>query len=126
MTNGFPQNPSPLFHASPGYTVENRAALETQDVGSLSRYLNTADNPSELKKILSDFHVLCSIRSTNILKPQEFNKLCRIATVPEEDVNQLQQLDGWKTLMMVLKEAGMLSYIATTDTGLIFAMEIFQ
>lgn len=104
MTNGFPQNPSPLFTASPGYVVENRIT-GSQDITSLAQYLNSATTPDDLKQSLSDFHLLCHIRSTRTFSDEEFSRLCKIATDKDAKVDELENMDGWKTLMMVMKEA---------------------
>ncbi|KAG0174507.1 nuclear protein localization protein 4 [Apophysomyces sp. BC1034] len=106
VTNGFPHNPSPLFDTPQGYTVENRASVVHQDMGTLSRHLTQAKSPVELKKLLADFHLLCFIRSTDILSATEFKQLCETATKAENSVEVLESMDGWKTLMIVLKEAG--------------------
>ncbi|CDS13979.1 hypothetical protein LRAMOSA06151 [Lichtheimia ramosa] len=101
VTHGFPQSPNPLFHASPCYSIENRHT-SVQDVNTLSRYLNSS---GDLKQLLSDFHVLCFIRKLNMLNDDEFSVLCNVATKPDVPAEVLEQLTGWKTMTMVLKEA---------------------
>ncbi|ORY94257.1 NPL4 family-domain-containing protein [Syncephalastrum racemosum] len=105
VTNGFPHNPSPLFTALAGFVVENRPGLSSQDMGSLARYLAAAKDPNELKRLLSDFHALCYIRSTHTLSKEEFQTLCHVAIQPDADPDLLEGMGGWKTLSMVLKEA---------------------
>ncbi|KAI9311699.1 NPL4 family-domain-containing protein [Dichotomocladium elegans] len=103
VTHGFPHNPSPLFTAQQGYVIENRSGT-SQDVGTLSRYLNSG--ATELKRLVSDFHVLCFIRKLHMLNDDEFNILCQVATKPDVSATSLEQTAGWKTLIMVLMEAG--------------------
>lgn len=43
----------------------------------------------------------------DILSSEEFNTLSEIAT-KNKDIDTIEQLQGWNTLMMVLKEAGKL------------------
>ena len=105
MTNGFPQNPSPLFYPDSTFPAENREGLAHQDMTALSKSLGAAKNPAELKTFLSDFHLLCYIQSTDTLTPVEFDQLCKIVTGKDEDISQLEQLHGWNTLQMVMKEA---------------------
>ncbi|KAI9491155.1 NPL4 family-domain-containing protein [Zychaea mexicana] len=102
VTNGFPHEPDPLFVASPGFAVENRHA---QDVGTLAKYLSSASNHEQLKKLLSDFHVLCFLATLNTLTPSEFSRVCEIATQRDVSGDILETMDGWKTLTVLLKEA---------------------
>ncbi|KAI8393556.1 NPL4 family-domain-containing protein [Radiomyces spectabilis] len=105
VTNGFPQNPNVLFKSTAGYVVENRPGVAHQDMGTLSNHLLHVQSSSELKQVLSDFHLLCSIRSTEILGLAEFKKLCEIATQPNQSADELEHMEGWNTLIMVLKTA---------------------
>ncbi|KAI8098053.1 NPL4 family-domain-containing protein [Gilbertella persicaria] len=106
VTHGFPQNPSPLFNPDSRFPVENREGLVHQDIGALSKIIQSAQTPQQLKTMLADFHVLCFIQSTDTLTSEEFKQLCQLVTQPEGDIEQLNQLNGWNTLQMVLKEAG--------------------
>lgn len=106
MTNGFPHNPSPLFNAESTFPVENREGLSHQDISALSKCIKSASTQEGLKKVLADFHVLCFIQSTDTFSPEEFKQFCRIVTSPDGNLDELNQLSGWNTLEMVLKEAG--------------------
>lgn len=106
MTNGFPQNPSPLFTDSRDLTFDG---VSHPDIGTLGKHLLSGNNKSDLRALLSDFHVLCAIRSMDILSKDEFKAVCDYATkAPDSTIDSLEQLQGWQTLLMVLKEAGKL------------------
>jgi hypothetical protein len=106
VTHGFPHNPSPLFNQESTFPIENREGLVHQDVVALSKCVNAAHTPQALKKVLADFHVLCFIQSTDMFTPEEFRQLCSLATSQEGDMDQLNHINGWNTLQMVLREAG--------------------
>ncbi|KAG1445686.1 hypothetical protein G6F56_009827 [Rhizopus delemar] len=105
-THGFPHNPSPLFNAESGFPVENREGLIVQNMNELSKAIHSAQSPESLKSILADFHLLCFIRSTDIMSIEDFKELCQIVTQAEGDVGKLNQINGWRTLEMLLKETG--------------------
>ncbi|CEP10539.1 hypothetical protein [Parasitella parasitica] len=105
VTNGFPLDPLPLFNAESTFPIENREGLAHQDITALSRCINSAHTPDQLKKALADFHILCFIQSTDTFSPEEFNHLCRLVTSADGDMDELNHLNGWNTLRMVLKEA---------------------
>ncbi|KAF7725616.1 nuclear protein localization protein 4 [Apophysomyces ossiformis] len=105
VTNGFPHNPSPIFNSPQNYIIENRAGLSHQDMGTLSRHLNQAKSSEDLKRLLADFHLLCFIRSMDIFSPAEFKILCETATKPDMGTEALENTDGWKTLLILSKEA---------------------
>ncbi|GAN03833.1 endoplasmic reticulum and nuclear membrane proteinc Npl4 [Mucor ambiguus] len=117
VTHGFPHNPSPLFHAESTFPVENREGLGHQDIATLAKCIKSAHTQDELKKVLNDFHVLCFIQSTDTFSPQEFKQLCRIVTSLDGNMDELNQLNGWNTLQMVLKEAGADSSLPTHSGG---------
>ncbi|KAI8641292.1 NPL4 family-domain-containing protein [Parasitella parasitica] len=105
VTNGFPHNPLPLFNAEPAFPIENREGLSHQDVSALSKCINSAHTSDQLKKVLADFHVLCFIQSTDTFSLEEFNHFCRLVTSADGNIDELNRLNGWNTLRMVLKEA---------------------
>ncbi|KAF1806301.1 NPL4 family-domain-containing protein [Mucor lusitanicus] len=117
VTHGFPQNPSPLFNAESTFPVENREGLSHQDISALAKCIQSAHTQDELKKVLDDFHVLCFIQSTDTFSPEEFQQLCRIVTRPDGNIDELNQLNGWNTLQMVLKEAGTGSSLSANGGG---------
>ncbi|GAA5804888.1 hypothetical protein HPULCUR_010397 [Helicostylum pulchrum] len=106
VTNGFPHHPSPLFNPASTFPVENREGVTHQDMKSLAKCIQAAKGPEELKNVLADFHVLCFIESTGTFSKEEFQQLCQLVTSKDGDISQLNQLNGWNTLEMVLKEAG--------------------
>ncbi|KAI7903927.1 NPL4 family-domain-containing protein [Cokeromyces recurvatus] len=106
VTNGFPHHPSPLFNSESSFPIENREGLEHQDLATLSKIILNAKTPEQLKAVLSDFHILCFIQSTDTLSSEEFNRLCQLIINKDEDINQLNKISGWNTLLMVLKELG--------------------
>jgi nuclear protein localization family protein 4 len=75
-------------------------------MGSLAKVLSAAKSPQELKNRLSNFHILCFIKFTDMLSAEEFKLLCEVAT-SSKDVSELDHSSGWQTLQMVLKESGM-------------------
>ncbi|GAB5592589.1 nuclear protein localization protein 4 [Umbelopsis nana] len=106
VTNGFPQNPSPAFASVVPFAIENRTVLESQTLGQLSQRLSSCSSPADYLTALSDFHLLCFVRSSGLLSADEFNALCK--AIVDRDVSafaQLQQSGGWKTLEMVLRES---------------------
>ncbi|CAO3663438.1 unnamed protein product [Rhizopus stolonifer] len=105
-THGFPHNPSPLFNAESGFPVENREGLIVQNMNELSKAIHSAQSSESLKTILADFHLLCFIRSTDIMSVEDFKELCQIVTQAEGDIGKLNQINGWRTLEMLLKETG--------------------
>ncbi|RCI01458.1 nuclear protein localization protein 4 [Rhizopus azygosporus] len=106
VTHGFPHNPSPMFNPVSTFPVENREGLVHQSMGELAKTINSAQNDDQLKNVLADFHLLCFIQSADILNPEEFKELCQIVTQPNGDVKRLRELNGWKTLELLLKETG--------------------
>ena len=107
VTNGFPQNPSPAFASVAPFPIENRTGLETQNLGKLSQRLSSCSSSAECLTALSDFHLLCFIRSSGLLSTEEFTALCR--SIMQHDLDtftSIQQSNGWKTLETVLRESG--------------------
>lgn len=47
-----------------------------------------------------------------MLNDDEFSVLCNVATKPDVPAEVLEQLTGWKTMTMVLKEAGNVCYLS--------------
>ncbi|CAO3666119.1 unnamed protein product [Umbelopsis vinacea] len=106
VTNGFPQNPSPAFASALPFAIENRSGIESQSLGQVSQRLSSCSSPEDYLTALSDFHLLCYIRSSGLLSSEEFVALCK--SVVQHDAQtfaQLQQSSGWKTLEMVLRES---------------------
>lgn len=75
-------------------------------MSELAKVINSADNEEALKNALADFHLLCFIQSTDIMSPEEFRELCQIVTQFNSDIKRLNELNGWKTLELLLKETG--------------------
>ncbi|CAO3621179.1 unnamed protein product [Cunninghamella blakesleeana] len=100
VTNGFPQSPSPLFDDKKKFNYDNS---NHPDISILGKYIY-GKSGTDLQQSLSNFRVLCTIRSMDILSSEEFNILSEIAT-KKKDIDTIDQLQGWNTLMMVLKEA---------------------
>jgi nuclear protein localization family protein 4 len=46
--------------------------------------------------------------------PEEFKQLCSLVTSQDGDMDQLNHINGWNTLQMVLKEAGKELFITTS------------
>lgn len=86
--------------------MENREGLVHQSMGELAKTIDSAQNDDQLKNALADFHLLCFIQSADILNPEEFKELCQIVTQPNGDMKRLRELNGWKTLELLLKETG--------------------
>ncbi|KAF2636365.1 NPL4-domain-containing protein [Massarina eburnea CBS 473.64] len=112
LTHGFPIQPNPMF-TGPKFTIENREVVgETQEYSSLAKALNARANGVALNttsglNAVSNFHLLCFIHSLGILSKDEEALLARVAS--ERDLSeglQLQQTNGWRTLLAVLKESG--------------------
>ncbi|CAO3614385.1 unnamed protein product [Cunninghamella echinulata] len=100
VTNGFPHNPSPLFDNTKKFSFDGSTH---PDISILGKYIY-GKRGTDLQQSLSNFRVLCTIRSMDILSAEEFNTVCEIAT-KKKDINIIDQIQGWNTLMMVLKEA---------------------
>lgn len=47
-----------------------------------------------------------------MLNDDEFSVLCNVATKPDVPAEVLEQLTGWKTMTMVLKEAGNVCFLS--------------
>lgn len=72
LTHGFPTSSNPQFRSA-AFPIENRQGLgQSQDFSTLAKHLKATqgglklNTPTELN-IVSDFHLLCFIHSTNIL-----------------------------------------------------------
>ncbi|CEG77512.1 hypothetical protein RMATCC62417_12251 [Rhizopus microsporus] len=122
VTHGFPHNPSPMFNSVSTFPVENREGLVHQSMSELAKTIDSAQNDDQLKNVLADFHLLCFIQSADILNPEEFKELCQIVTQPNGDMKKLRELNGWKTLELLLKETG--KHITTAKTSTSASSEI--
>ncbi|KAI8989414.1 NPL4 family-domain-containing protein [Pilobolus umbonatus] len=106
VTHGFPHNPNPLFNPESSFPIENREGINHQNMAALGNYINAASNNTQLRQLLCDFHVLCYIRLTDTLTPEEFKVLCNIVLHPNENIDQLDQINGWHTLRILANESG--------------------
>lgn len=84
VTNGFPQNPSPIFK-SIEFPIENRPGLENQSIERVISSLQSLDATSilpstssdagdshkriELAKFLSDWHLIAFLQTTGLISP---------------------------------------------------------
>lgn len=69
LTHGFPKEPNPQYKKV-DFPIESRELIgEMQDTTSVAKQLGVKGNPDEhtLMKAVSDFHLLCYVRSLGIL-----------------------------------------------------------
>ncbi|KAJ2722643.1 nuclear protein localization protein 4 [Coemansia sp. Benny D115] len=112
LTQGFPNEPNPLFKAPNPFSTENREHLhEVQTLGQVKRQIGDAcDSAERLAAVLSDFHFLVYLATLDILSADDFALIGRIVAggvdgVSTELVDQLLSSGGWQTLMLMLREA---------------------
>ncbi|KAK5172249.1 nuclear protein localization protein 4 [Saxophila tyrrhenica] len=109
LTHGFPKTEAPRFVKS-GFAVENRDALgELQEPRDLQKELKAGANRVSLDTAqgvlaVSDFHILCYIRSLGVLSKDEEALLCRTATTHDAALGStLMHTPGWATLETILQ-----------------------
>ncbi|KAI8992135.1 NPL4 family-domain-containing protein [Mycotypha africana] len=105
VTNGFPHNPSPLFNPESKFPIENREGLEHQSIYSLAKVLKSFDSVDNIRTALADFHILCFIQSLGAFSPEEFKRFCKLITSKESNIEELEQINGWNTLKILIQEA---------------------
>ncbi|KAI0935907.1 hypothetical protein AcV5_004194 [Taiwanofungus camphoratus] len=121
VTNGFPQQPEPLFRSS-AFHIENRPGLEDQHIEGVLRELSRLQAPdilesshggdsqlrTALARWLSDWHLVAFLGSTQLVSQEDMKVLLRAATAPNlEDPTILDEListEGWQTLMTFTRE----------------------
>ncbi|GBE78439.1 polyubiquitin-tagged protein recognition complex Npl4 component [Sparassis latifolia] len=121
VSNGFPQNPSPLFHST-SFQIENRPGLEDQHIERVLRELSRLRAPeipesshggdpqlrAELAKWLSDWHLVAFLGSTQLISHDDMQVLVHTASAPNvEDPTALDALirtESWQTLMTFTRE----------------------
>ncbi|TPX57135.1 hypothetical protein PhCBS80983_g04022 [Powellomyces hirtus] len=114
VTHGFPQTPSPTFTSGTPFPIENRLGVESQDLGSLHRHIDTG----KLTEALSEFHVLLYLRSLGIIDQIGLDLAIQIAiTHGEELAQQLVHSESWQNLLMIIKESGSHSAPASSGFG---------
>ncbi|KZT06272.1 polyubiquitin-tagged protein recognition complex Npl4 component [Laetiporus sulphureus 93-53] len=121
VSNGFPQNPSPLFRSTE-FRIENRPGLEDQHIETVLRALSDLRAPDipessrggdpqlrlALAKWLSDWHLIAFLGTTQLIHANDMKILVRTATAPNLDdptvLDELIRTEGWQTLMTFTRE----------------------
>ncbi|KAI0067936.1 polyubiquitin-tagged protein recognition complex Npl4 component [Artomyces pyxidatus] len=122
VTHGFPQNPSPLFHAH-AFAIENRPGLEDQKIERVLESLNKLHAPDvhdsrhdtdshrrlELAKWLSDWHLAAFLGASGLFSEADSKVLVHVASAPSLDdpsvLDPLLATDSWQTLMTFARES---------------------
>ncbi|KAH8835856.1 NPL4 family-domain-containing protein [Flagelloscypha sp. PMI_526] len=124
VTNGFPQNPSPLFH-SIEFPIENRPGLEDQSIERVISSLQSLDATSiressssgtgdlkkkmDLAKFLSDFHLITFLPTTGLYSLADTLTLLKAVSSPTllDDpalLDPVLKCDSWQTLLTFARE----------------------
>ncbi|WVQ62138.1 nuclear protein localization protein 4 [Kwoniella botswanensis] len=125
ITHGFPVDPSPLF-LSDSFPTENRPGLHDQSlevvISQLSGIIKKSDAEisdtgtwpdrikEEVKRWLSDWHLVAFLCMQGLLSLAEQKILCRAATMHAHpsDKNALEELfgsGGWQTLLTIVESS---------------------
>ncbi|KAJ3041408.1 nuclear protein localization protein 4 [Rhizophlyctis rosea] len=104
LSHGFPNNRNPTFLMDKeGFPIENRPALQPQDMGTLYTQLFKGKG---LSYPLSDFHLLLYLWSLGQVVLDDFNlALEAVRTRDERYTQELAQRPSWQTLRVILEEA---------------------
>ncbi|PWN26228.1 polyubiquitin-tagged protein recognition complex, Npl4 component [Jaminaea rosea] len=120
LTNGFPTQPSPRFLSTTPFAIENRPGLHDQDlnkalaaiasaIGGEDEDLDAGANADmkrqKLVGVLSDWHLVAFLDSSDMLEPKDVEALCRVAVSHDEGkaLDELRERAGWKNLIAIAR-----------------------
>ena len=119
VTHGFPTAPNPRF-LSESFPIENRPGVHDQDMGAVCRALTTLDAGSllpgadatqhdartALVRFLSDWHLLAFLQHSGVLRDDEMQCVCEVATSHSTGapLDALLATSGWSTLVTIAAE----------------------
>ncbi|KAI0318986.1 polyubiquitin-tagged protein recognition complex Npl4 component [Amylostereum chailletii] len=122
VSNGFPQNPSPLFF-SQSFPIENRPGLENQTIEHVLRRLNELNAPDvqlsandrdsrrrmELTKYLSDWHLVAFLGTSGLFSEADMKILVKVVSSPNLDdptlLDPLLTTESWHTITTFARES---------------------